>query len=230
MKFIEFDTRALDAFGNRLGTLSVQKPAQAIVNETAAKTRTDALDVMLRSINLQREYVEPKVTLRPATNPIEPQAVITGLGGSITNLERYYRTGGSQVSAAVNWPNGGSEPAGPNPRKAGGKLPWKPRIGAAHLGVPINQKQAALKISVLKGAPSEFRHAFLIRPKAGGGTLVASRAKGDHKGKGKVFTKVGPSVYQMFRAALTPDFLKQVEATLSKNVLDAIEQNIRRTV
>ena len=218
MKGVTSLSEALDAF-------RVEAPAMDVVNDVATRTRQDALDTMLRALNLPRPYVEAKTNLTLATNPVRPRATIVGSGATITNLERYMRQGGGQMQVRVNWPNEGRHPDG---YVRGVKLPWKPRVGAPKLGIPVGMKQAGLRIAVQTGAPKVFQHSFLIRPKKTPGVaLVMSRSKGDRTGKGKLHTKVGPSVYQMFNAALTPDFLAKVEEQLSKQVLDATSKNLR---
>jgi hypothetical protein len=225
---IKVTTREVALLADRLEKVDPSAQLMPAVNEVATDTRGKALDTMLRSLNLPRTYVEDKTVLKLAGNPVQPRATITGLGAVITNLERYFRTGGGQIHEPVTWPNGGVEPDG---YVRGVKLPWIPRIGDARRKIPVGHKQAGLRVSVKRGSASFFQNAFLIRPrKSPGVTLIATRAKGDHKGKGKVKTKVGPSVYQMFRAALTPEFLAKVEEQLAKTVLDSAERNIRKVL
>lgn len=225
---IKIDAREVSILAERLDTIDPNAQLMPVVNEVATDTRAKALDTMLRALNLPRAYVEPKTVLTPARNAVRPRATIVGLGGTITNLERYFRFGGTQVASPVTWPNNGPQPSG---WVRGVKLPWKPRVGAPKIGVPVGRKQAGLRVAVKTGAPSPFKYAFLIEPKKTPGVrLIATRPKGDTKGKGKVKTMVGPSVYQMFRAALTPEFLEVVAQQLSKTVLDAAERNIRRSL
>lgn len=222
---IKVDSREVTLLAERLGQIDPNAKLMPAVNEVAADTRSRALDTMLRSLNLPRAYVEDKTVLTPARNAVQPRATIVGQGATITNLERYFRIGGGQIHEPVTWPNGGEEPSG---YVRGVLLPWKPRIGDPKRGIAVGHKQAGLRVSVKRGSASFFPNAFLIRPRKNPNTvLIASRAKGDHSGKGKVKTKVGPSVYQMFRAALTPDFLARVEEQLARTVLDAAARNFK---
>lgn len=224
---VTFDFTKLPNLADRLAGITdktIGEPLVETVNVVAADTRNAALKVMLSSINLSSAYVEEKMILAKATS--KPRATIVGLGATITNLERYYRNAGVQLTTPVRWPNDGTKPSGFNPRKPGYRLPWKPRVGAPRLGVPVGQKQAGLTLAVVKGRATVFPHSFTFTAK-NGAELVGSRAKGDHRGKGKIQTKVGPSVYQMFNAALTPDFIKQVEESLSKLVLDGVAGRVR---
>jgi hypothetical protein len=226
---VKFDMRQVDELAGKISGITartISAPMIDVVNSVATDTRRDALKVMLRSLNLEESYVEPKVELTKASNPVSPRATIVASGATITNLERYFRAGGAQLQKPVTWSNAGTRPSHQSVRVPKKGLGWVPRKGAAALGIPADYKQAGLTVAVVKGKASPFPHSFIFKSRAGV-KLIGSRAKGDHKGKGKIQTKVGPSVYQMFNAALTPDFLKQVDAVLSRQVLDAAESSVR---
>lgn len=200
---------------------SIGRTALEVVNETTASTHKTSVDRIVDRLNFDRRYVEQRLTMRPATNPVEPRAAIAAPIKGV-NLADFLPPGprAGQIIKPTNWTNEQLPKGwGKNPRAKEKWLRWKPRIGAHHLGIPVGQKQAGLSISVVRGQGATFAHSFLITA-SNGFTFVGSRRKEDHRGKGKVQAKFGPSVHQLFRASLDPKFLDAIAAQLQRGILD----------
>lgn len=226
---ITIDAAKLEGLAKSLAKVdgaTLGRAALTGLNDTAAQAYEDARAKMNRGINLTDDYLKSRMELKPAENPVLPVATIKARG-DLTNLISYRP---QSVAKVVRFPNSMIAPLigkfGPNPRKPGSVLPWKLRKGDAARGIPVDQKQAGVRVEVTRGSAKLLEHSFVITSR--GYTFVGSRAAGDHHGKGKVHAKLGPSVYQLFRHALDTAFLDGVQESLGKSVVDVTAAELKR--
>lgn len=216
-------TRLADGLGS-LDAAAFGRVATGAVNTVAEQAFKDARQKMIAGISLTETYLDDRMTFTPATESIAPVATVTARKRH-TSLTTY---NAKQLTQPVKYPNG-SFTAGKmykNPRKAGAFLPWKPRTGDESRGIPVDMKGAGVSVEVTRGAPKPISYAFVIQGR-NGNKLVVERVPGT---KRKVEVLYGPSVYQLFRAALTTDFLENVSERLSKTVVTLSAEEIKKAL
>lgn len=200
---------------NTLGVASVRA-----VNAVTDRAYDTATSRMIAGINLTQQYVDQRMHVRHASDPRKPEAEIVASSKASrgTTLGTY---GAKVITKAVNWSNGSFTPGafGPNPRKPGSLLPWKPRIGDAQRGIAPDLKAAGFTASVIRGRIDQFPNAFVIP--VGGRLLTVSRAKGTRKIK----TLYGPSVLQLFRTTV-PRIHTEVATDLHKAVQAEVDKEL----
>lgn len=237
------DTSELDRSAERLyrgGVSTLDKAAKAAVNDVAQRTFDDSVSRMTSRVNLTPARVKQDmaVEIAPERNKAEATIIAFRKGGRRASMRpttlRQYNP--QQRVDANDWSNDGiSKISGlrlpieskflSNPRKPGGRLPFKPRVGAPHLGIPLGLKQAGLTVEVLKGSFKPITYAFFAQAK-NVGQLIFKRAKGDHKGKGKLVPMYGLSVWQLFRKT-SAVVLPMVQKDLTKTLLDNIDDQLK---
>lgn len=196
---IEVDAVKLLADGlGSIDAVTLGAASLTAVNQVAEATYTKARAQMVRDISLTDEYLQKRMDFSAGTDPVRPRAVITA-NVALTNLISYSP---GQLIQPTKWSNS----------------PRTPRIGDKARGIPVNRKQAGLRVNVSRSHDAFVSYAFLITRKDNGVTFVGGRAKGDRTGKGKVRAKTGPSVYQLFKATLDDKFIDSVAFDLSNSV------------
>lgn len=228
------------------------------VNEVADRTFDDSVSRMTARVNLTQAYVKDRMTVEHAKNVEKPEALVIAFrdGGRKrvrpVNLRQYSPVQQKEVNdwsnSGVNRvsglrlnisdktapskfamrPGGAKLPWMPNPRKPGGKLPFIPRYGAAQLGIQVGQKQAGISIEVLRGQRKAVSYAFVAKAN-NVGTLVFKRAKGDHKGKGKLIPIYSLTVWQLFRKTAA-DIIPLVTDDLSNTLIYKIDDQLSNIV
>ena len=200
------------------------------VDATGRKVFTDSKDKITSRVNLTRGYVEERMDYRPATFTAGAIRAEVLAPVRFINLIRY---DAKPMVAPTNWTNQNPSTKRTNPRKPGSPLPWKPRVGNSNVGgtqfsIPVGQKQIGVTATVLRAKGlSELEGTFLIRGK-GNNPIVARLKKGTGKKGGKVEGVISPSVHQLFRASLTPDYLGTVTQTLTAEVNRVVFEDIAK--
>ncbi len=196
------------------------------VNSVANSAYTDARAKMNSRINLPDSYLQERMQVVEATDPLRPVAKVIARGRA-TTLTQY---GARQLVKPVRWPNsqiaGRIEKIGANPRKPGALLPWKERTGDPSRGIEPDMKAAGVSVEVTRNSPKPIGYAFLITGRSGN-RLVVERVAGTRT---KVRAMYGPSVYQLFRGALSPEFLEQVSSQLSRTTLVIAAEELRKAL
>lgn len=149
---------------------------------------------MLGGINLTDDYVQQHMSVEHAT-PGTPTATITAFGGKgqTTSLSHY---GAMQEVKAVNWTTQRILAAG---HTLADKWPgWVARKGDDQRGIAAGKKTAGQSVEVTRGGRKPVEHGFTMPGKRDreGNLLVFTRDK-----NGKIKSRTGPSVYQLFRVA-----------------------------
>lgn len=223
---VQIDTTDVLSAADSLEGVTVDQMTRATVaavNQVAGRGYATARKKMIAGINLTDEYLQQRMQFEPATDPRRPVAYVVARGRN-TTLGSY---GSRQVIQPVRWPNGSFTPGAmaANPRKPGTLLPWKERKGDSLRGIPVNQKQAGLSVEVTRGKRKTISYAFLI-PK-NGVMLSVKRKRGT---RNKIETLYGPSVYQLFRASLSDDFLRALADDLSTTALDLTYEELKKAL
>jgi len=223
---VKIDATQLEGVAQALGRLDAATLGQAsltAVNTVAEPAYKDARAKMNAGINLPDSYLQERMAFEPATDPLMPVAVILARRRA-TTLGRY---GAVQLTQVVKYPNDLFTPGkmGVNPRKPGSPLPWKLRTGDPSRSIPVDRKQAGVSVEVTRGSRKAISYAFVIHKN--GVNLLVERVKGTRR---KVEALYGPSVYQLFRAALSDDFLAQVTERLGKTVVTLTEEELRKAL
>jgi hypothetical protein len=224
---VTVDTIAVEEVAQSLGRIdgaALGRAAMTAVNTVAEQAFNDARKKMNEGINLTDAYLQANMSFTPATDTVKPTAVVTARREHST-LTRY---GAQQLTKPVRFPNGSftSGTMGKNPRKAGAMLPWKLRTGDESRGIPVNMKQAGLSVEVTRGSRKPISYAFVIRGR-NGNLLTAKRVPGTRR---KIEVLYGPSVYQLFRAALDTTFLADVADRLSKTVVTLTADELKKAM
>jgi hypothetical protein len=225
---IKIDITKIEALANRVGSFdaaAIGRSSLVAVNEVATYTHKDAIQRIVAGVNLTEPYVRDRLTLTLANSPLKPVAQIVGRFRP-SNLISYDP---SQLQVVVNWTNATIRGNwAHNPRAPEKSLPWKFRKGNPARGIPVDMKAAGVKVEVARGAAKPMPHAFVIIGR-GGKPIVASRDKGDHKGKGEVHAKTGLSVYQLFGATLKkPGYVEGVADRLTTSVVTNLDEEIKK--
>ena len=223
---ITADTLGVEGLSSRLAGIDPAQFGQQVlkaVNSTMTRTDTDAMARMLSGVNITEQQVNKRKELRPATDAAQPIARIIVRKSNAT-LASF---GAAETPIAVTWSNQRIIEMGhkPSPRPTTGnpmtKGIWTERTGATSVGVPVNFKRAGITVEVTRGAPKALAHAFLVKK---GGNLVALK-----RGKtGAVSAARSLAPYQLFKHALSPDFLKLVADDLEKSIGDSFDNTLRK--
>lgn len=224
---VKVDAVAVTHAADALGTLDAtvfSRVATTAVNTVAEKAFQDAKQKMNAGINLPESYLDDRMAFTPSAESPNPVAIVTARKRH-TTLTSY---GAQQLTQPVKYPNGSFKAGkkGKNPRKAGAFLPWKERTGDESRGIPVDMKQAGISVEVTRGTRKPISYAFVIQGR-NGNKLVVERVPGT---KRKVEVLYGPSVYQLFRAALSTDFLENVSERLSKTVVTLSADEIKKAL
>ncbi|MGH7461959.1 MAG: hypothetical protein ACREMA_13170, partial [Longimicrobiales bacterium] len=142
--------------------------------------------------------------------------------------------GAQQLTRPVKYPNDSFKPGvmGKNPRKAGTLLPWKLRVGNEALGIPVGMKQNGISVEVTRGGrkPITSVQSFFIRGRSGNMLVMTRKPGTTGKKRGDLKALYGPSVYQLFRAALDDTFLTNVADNLSKSVVTLTVDELKKAL
>ncbi|WP_316150056.1 phage tail protein [Cupriavidus sp. BIC8F] len=231
---VTIETATLQEVADSLAHLddaTLGRAAVTAVNQVANKAYADARQKMNAGINLPDSYLDDRMSVEPATDPAKPTAKILARGRS-TTLTQY---GATQLTRPVKYPNDSFKAGayGMNPRKPGKSLEWKLRIGNAKLGIPVGMKQDGISVEVTRGArkPITKVQSFFLRAKKSGNLLVMTRKPGTSgKKRGDLRSLYGPSVYQLFRAALDEAFLDDVADRLGKTVVALTADELKKAL
>jgi hypothetical protein len=235
---ISIDILEVEGLADDLGHLSIddiERAAGRAANVVTEKGYVDARARMNRGINLSDSYLQGKMAFVPARKQGTAMVATVEARGEHTNLGRF---AARQLTQVVRWPNDripiGKK--GPNPRKPGSFLPWKARIGDQSRSIPVGMKQAGISVEVTRGSRKPIPSAFTIGKRSTDGdlivfTAVQPRSPGARSGKkGKIKAMTGPSVYQLFRAALDDKFLGDLAENLRGSVLALTGDELRKAL
>lgn len=223
---ITADSLGVAQLGDRIASIDPASFGQQVlksVNDTMVRTDAEATNRMLSGVNLAPAKLNDRKHLYPATDAERPVARIR-VEFSRATLASF---GATETPVAVNWSNQRitqmgrtlkPRPANGNPMKMG---IWTERTGVQSVGVLPNFKRQGIEVQVTKGAPKSLAHGFLIRKN---NTLVAMK----RRRSGKVEAAKALAPYQLFKHALSPDFLKLVADDLEKSIGDGFDNTLRK--
>lgn len=205
---LKLDTTELDDLVQRLGHLSNEDLGAAMVeavNETTRATYELGRKTMLSGINLQDAYLLRRMQVDLATTSA-PKATITALGG------RGFTTGLSHYSVQQL-----TKPA----RSKLYRLKGYPK-----LGIPAGSKTDGVSVEVVGGSRKRMGSVFAMTKftDADGNFVLFSRDK-----LGKIKSKKGLSVYQLFSAAI-PKIKDQTMDDLEKSVVKEAESAMMKVL
>ena len=212
---VKVDVSKIEALAKSLGDLTPEQLGAltvSAINTAASSAYELSRKTMLRTINLTDAYIQDKMQLDPATAK-SPTATITAFGGKRANMTSLSHYGAMQEDKAVNWSNARIKSMG----KKFGKWAdwdWTVRTGAPELEIAIGRKGDGKSVAVTRGRRKAMKSAFSIPGKEDreGNLLIFRRDKA-----GKIQALMGPSAYQLFRAAATAikdQVTDDLEATL----------------
>lgn len=200
---IKLDVASISGLSDRLSRLTPEALGAATVqaiNDTTDSVYQLARAQMTATLNLTDDYIRRKMEVTRATTQT-PESVISAVGSrsNMTSLSHY---GAMQERKAAN-----------NPARA---------KGDEKRGIPKGQKAAGLSVEVTRGSRKLLAHGFTMPNKRdnSGNLLVFTRDRA-----GKVRSRTGPSVYQLFRSAaqaVGPDAEKQLRDSLIEQADQAI--------
>ncbi|WP_354684443.1 phage tail protein [Cupriavidus necator] len=230
---VKVDTVTLEEIADSLAHLddaTLGRAAVTAVNRVALKADADARQKMNAGINLPDSYIDERMAVELATDPAKPTARILARARN-TTLTQY---GATQLTRPVKYPNDSftAGAMGKNPRKAGARLPWKLRVGNAALGIPVGMKQDGISVEVTRGSrkPITSVQSFFVHGR-NGNMLVMTRKPGTTgKKRGDLKALYGPSVYQLFRAALDETFLNDVADRLGRTVVELTVDELKKAL
>lgn len=235
---ININVSEIEALRDRLGDLDPAAFGYEIVstlNRVTSETYDLARTRMIAGINLDDQYVQSRMQVRPATNA-KPIAEIVALGDRkmMTGLGHY---GALQLGRDTRWetedgPSMGYK-IGPWPR-------WEPRRGDPGRNLSAGEKQDGFQVEVKRGNQKRMPRAFTIPGKQHSdgspvlfyGTGKPGRGKMDRNRKQSrqgVESLYGPSVYQLFR--YTADRIYEgVTDNLEASIVEAAERELQRAI
>lgn len=238
---VVIETTDIEQTADRLFAIGVgrlDRAAQSAVNEVTDRTFDDSVKRMTARVNLTPDRVKKDMGVEYGSMPGKAEATIIAFrdrGRRRVNPVNLRQYNARQLATVNNWSNSGVATNsgirlpidGPlaNPRKAGSYLPFKKRIGASRLGIPVGQKQDGITIEVLKGSVKPITYAFMAMSR-NNGMLVFKREKGDSKGKGKLVSMHSLSVWQLFRKT-SAEIVPLVREDLSKTVLANVDAEMK---
>lgn len=223
---IKVDSRPIQEAAKKLGNLTAEQLGALtvqVVNDTAQSAYELSRSRMLRAINLTDAYVKDKMKLELATEQL-PTAKITAFGGRefVTGLSHY---GAMQETKPVNWSNAKIQAMG----KKFGKWEdgdWTVRIGDKARGIPVDQKKAGMSVEVKRSSRKGIERGFTLPgiKDSEGNPLVFARNRA-----GKIKSRKGPSVYQLFRVA-SGEIEDQVSDDLEKALSDMADKALKKAM
>lgn len=202
---VKVDISQVVGLADKLDGLTAEEIGAAtvkVINETTDSVYDLARTRMLSSVNLTDNYIQRKMKVTPATTG-KPEAIITAFGqrGDMTGLSHY---GAMQESVGV----GNSKRSRGDPKR----------------GIAKGQKAAGISVEVTQGKRALLPHAFTMPGiKDNSGNLVVFT----RNQAGKIRSRTGPSVYQLFRAAailIEPDAEQQLRDSLIEMAEKAFEK------
>lgn len=211
--FIKIDPSQIKGLADKLAGLTPEQLGVLTVdalNETTDSVYELARQRMRASINLTDDYIKRKMVVAHASaQKMTASITASGAKPDITSLSHY---GSMQLTQAVNWSNQRIQAAG---HKFGKWPGWTERTGSAALGIAVNRKAAGKSVEVKPGARKSMTPMFSIPGKKDneGNLLIFKRNAAN-----KLEVLAGPSVYQLFRAAvivIEPEAENQLQANLS---------------
>ncbi len=218
---IKFDISDLTGVAEHLSRFAADELPNATlraVNEVAQRAYDDARPRITARVNFTDSYVQQRMDLRRATNPLAPTATVVALGKYVTTLGHFKPR---QVDTKVNWTNARIKAEG---HKFGKWPGWTKRTGdsTSYRRIAADRKGAGGTVEVLRGVRrGTMPGAFLMNLRRGGdagdrvGVFVRSK-------DGKTVRHLyGPSVYQQFRT---------VAANIENEVGDDLELTITRAL
>lgn len=199
----------------------------AVATRRAVNVTADAIYELSRprisaGINLTDEYIKGRMEVRHATANGKAEAVIVAKGSKpyLTQLRNY---GAAQQIQRVNHTNASILASG----KRFGKWPgWTKRTGDPLRGIPADEKQSGVAVSVTRGSSKLIEHGFLVTLKNGNGLGIATRSAGA-KGRDNYKVRYGPSVYQLFRHVAT-GLLDESHEKLEDNVITFVTELLEK--
>lgn len=207
---IRITTEEVQALADRLGSIdegSLGLAAMAGVNAVAERTYRTARQRMISGIGLSESYIDDRMQLEPATVPINPTAFITARYRH-TTLGTY---GAQQIVQAAKHP--------------------KRSKGDARLGIAPGFKSAGISVEVTRGSRKPISYAFFMPMMAGnvlgGNGMGMFKRTGD--GPKDYEAMYGPSVYQLFRTAITGMY-EDIETDLRTTVEASVVEEIRKAL
>lgn len=204
---VSIDVDQVGALADKLGRLTPDRVGALLVGAINATVDT-AYDMsrkaILNGINLTDDYVQARMTVEHASEN-KPVARIVAFGGKgyTASLSHY---GAMQETQPVQ-----------NPSRS---------KGDPARGIASGQKAAGLSVEVTRGSRKPVAHGFTMPGKRDreGNLLVFTR-----DGAGKIKSRVGPSVYQLFRVA-GAKIEGQVADDLQSAVVDAAEAQLLKAL
>ena len=222
---VKVDLSKIEALTKSLSDLTPEGLGALTVSaiNTAAESAYDlSRKTMLRTINLTDAYVQDKMQLEPATAKT-PTATITALGGKRADMTSLSHYGAMQESKSVNWSNARIQAMG---KKFGKWSGWTRRTGFAALDIAADRKADGKSVEVTRGSRKRMGSQFSLAGKKDreGNLLIFRRDNA-----GKIQALMGPSVYQLFRAAAT-DIEGQVADDLEATLIEMADKALQRAI
>lgn len=222
---IKVDVGKIEALAKSLGEFTPEQLGALTVDaiNTAAESAYElSRKTMLRTINLTDAYVQDKMQLESATAK-SPTATITALGGKRADMTSLSHYGAMQESKAVNWSNARIQAMG---KKFGKWSGWTRRTGFAALDIAADRKADGKSVEVTRGSRKRMGSQFSLAGKKDreGNLLIFRRDNA-----GKIQALMGPSVYQLFRAAAT-DIEGQVADDLEATLIEMADKALQRAI
>lgn len=216
---VKIDVTALKGLAGKLAGVTPERMGQtvvAVLNESVDSAYELGRKRILRGINLTDEYVQRKMRVEHATSD-HPEAAIVAPGskGFLTGLSHY---GSMQETKPVNWTNARIQALGHTFADWPG---WTKRTGDPLRGIAPDRKAAGRSVEVVKGRRKTITPAFTMNKRDSDGNPIVFRRTG-----GSIEALYGPSVYQLFRAAI-PEIQGQVADDLQQNLYAAAEQMLQ---
>lgn len=202
---LKIDVSDIEGLADKLAKLTPEAVGGLMVdaiNQVANNTYALARKTMLGGINLTDDYVQRKMQVVPAT-AAKPEASIVAFGGRgfTTRLSHY---GAMQQTKSVKYS-----------KRSRGNQP---------LGIPAGSKSAGVSVEVVTGARKTLQYGFRMPGKKDteGNLLLFTRNK-----EGKIRSRSGPSVYQLFRIA-AGTIEDRVYGDLGRAVIDRSERQFQK--
>lgn len=223
------------AAAQRLGEMDPEKIGALLV-DTLNESIDSAYDLgrarMTAGINLTDNYVKARMEVNHATAGRPRAEIVAPVRDkkAFTNISHY---GAMQAPQRVNWTNSMITARGHD----FGEWPgWTKRVGATYAGIPVDMKAHTIKAAVTRGSAKSIGKKFVISK--GGGVLKDTEGnplvfrnigRGGKDNKGRIEPVLGPSVYQLFRAAL-PAIEESIDDTFVKKVQDVAEREFLKAL
>lgn len=171
---IDIDVRAVEALAGdiaRINPLRLGQVGVRAVNEVAVRSEAKARQAIVAGVNISDVYAGDRMGVRLADDTARPEAVIYAPFRH-TQLGRYDP---KQLTKAVKHPERSK--------------------GDPSRGIRPGLKGGGVSVEVIRGVRKPIGNAFTMPLRNGNGVGVFTRKPGD----AKYTTRLGPSVYQLFR-------------------------------